>query len=72
MTFRCRKCGEVSEPKEPAHVIVVATREHQHPFRDGAMRDGNNDPGGMGKQITKELIVCEECSNLLVIEKMAK
>lgn len=61
MTFRCEKCARTSMHGEPSNRIVVETKEHEHPFRKDANRDGSPDKGGRGAQIAKEMTVCSQC-----------
>jgi hypothetical protein len=69
--FRCEICGEVVAPGTPAVKRVVETRERQYPLRSvGAdrSRKGNarrrrhaGDPGGQGREIVREQLVCPDC-----------
>lgn len=61
MTFRCEKCERTSLHGEAAHRIVTETRQHEHPYRVKANRNGSDDKGGVGQQIVKEMTVCGQC-----------
>lgn len=70
--YRCDNCKEVSRLGAKRHMVVVATRENQFPFRAGAhhfRREGadevKDDPGGVGRQIVKEIGVCRPCQRLV-------
>lgn len=62
--YRCGKCNKVVPKKRP-RLVVTEYRLHQHPFRAKVYDFGNgrfkDDPGGIGKQISKETPVCFRC-----------
>ena len=64
MTFRCDSCNKVSEPGDSAHRVVTEYRNHQHPYRPSANRDGSDDLGGNGQQVVKEKLICSDCLEL--------
>jgi hypothetical protein len=66
--YRCHLCGVVVPPNTPAHRKVVETRRREYPFRKDAhlfMKDGRpkkaDDPGGVGFEIVREVVVCSSC-----------
>ena len=65
MTFRCSMCNKVSDPTAPAYRKVLETREKEYPARSQANRLGpgiyTDDPGGKGREIVREALVCESC-----------
>jgi hypothetical protein len=72
MSYRCNNCDMVAPTGVRQNKVVVATREHQFPFRAAAHRFVrerkevvNDDPGGVGRQIVKEVGVCEPCRRLI-------
>ncbi len=55
-------------PQHPAHRKVVETRRREYPFRKDAhlfMKQGRpkktDDPGGVGSEIVREVVVCPGC-----------
>jgi hypothetical protein len=67
--FICEICKSIVAPSTPATRLVVETRNTTYPFRKDAhifRRDGKlvkqDDPGGSGTEIVKEVIVCPECA----------
>jgi hypothetical protein len=72
--FRCQLCGELVPPRTSAQRIVVSTRVKKFPFRSQANRivrlneKGKrkvtfvDDPGGLGSEIVRELMVCPACA----------
>lgn len=67
--YRCDVCGGLSKPNRSCKVIVTE-KEIVHPFRPGVNKirrdDGKweykADVGGKGKQIKREVKLCDECS----------
>ncbi len=66
--YRCEVCGQLSQPSEPASVVVVETREKIYPRREQAMKRGKGasmrwieDPGGRGTEIVRQEIRHERC-----------
>jgi hypothetical protein len=69
--YRCQICGEVVPPNTPALRKVVETRRREYPFRPKAnqlTKDGRkqhtDDPGGVGTEIVREILVCPSCVHL--------
>jgi hypothetical protein len=67
--YRCEICKEVVPPRTPSHRVVVETREVRYPFRADAnvvvvkgKLEKRNDPGGIGREIVREVIVCPRCA----------
>jgi len=71
--YKCQICGQTSEPRQPAHKLVIETRPVRYPFRKEAQAcwklepDGRtkykktNDNGGLGRECVREITVCIEC-----------
>jgi len=66
--YRCHLCGVVVPPNTPAHRKVVETRRREYPFRKDAhlfIKEGRpkktDDPGGVGFEIVREVVVCPSC-----------
>jgi rubredoxin len=66
--YRCHLCGAVVPSNTPAYRKVLETRRREYPFRKDAhlfMKDGRpkkaDDPGGVGFEIVREVVVCPEC-----------
>lgn len=56
-------------PGTASHRIVVETREVRYPFRPDAnvvvvkeKLEKRNDPGGVGREIVRELVACPRCA----------
>lgn len=71
MSFKCGVCKQTSEPGEPATRIVTETRPRTYPFRAKVFRMidpetkrtyFNDDPGGKGWEIVKEMLTCTPCA----------
>jgi len=72
--YRCDLCSRVVSVGIPSHRIVVETRPKRYPHRPKAYRlvrrrkSGKaervfvDDPGGVGREIVREAIVCPECA----------
>lgn len=67
--YRCQLCGGVVPPNTPAIRQVAETRQRKYPFRAKANRfrkDGrikeSDDPGGVGYETVREIVVCPGCS----------
>jgi len=56
--FRCFKCKESIGPNVSPVQFVIAYREKRYSPRPIA-----NDPGGIGKEIAKEVSICPLCSD---------
>ena len=66
--YTCTLCHKLSQPGEPAAIIVTETRDVTYPAREHAMRKGRGknlrwvaDPGGVGQETVKEEIRHERC-----------
>ena len=74
--FRCQHCGTVTPPRVSAETIVVETRPSVYPPRRKANREiiwkkplqrfeKQDDPGGTGHEIVREMSVCPPCKQAL-------
>ena len=70
--YRCDLCQVVAPPKARSYPLVVRTRVKHYPEREKVNRrislakgrlkgELADDPGGVGREIVKELRVCAEC-----------
>lgn len=59
--FNCGMCQRSSAPGESAEHVVLATREKVYPKRLAAHANGNDDPGGRGIEIVKEVLAHKGC-----------
>ncbi len=66
--YRCQSCQKSVGPRVSSHRVTVATRLTEFPSRSdvhrhavGARVKWNDDPGGVGLQIARELQVCAPC-----------
>jgi len=76
--FRCQMCGSVVPAGMRANKIVVASRPRTYPSRGGGDRGGfrgrfrepkpEYDKGGTGREIVRELAVCDRCAKLQVVQ----
>jgi hypothetical protein len=67
-------CSKVSAPGTPSSRVVVESRTKSYPIRSRANRviqlDANgkkkvvhiDDPGGVGEQTVREIVVCSDCA----------
>ena len=59
--FKCQKCNKNTEPREKQHKIPVLYRDkvyqHEHMKKNGKTYITTS----YGKEIIKEIDVCEEC-----------
>jgi hypothetical protein len=74
LMFRCQLCCKVVSQRIPAQRVIVRTRIKKYPFRSEANRvvqlteNGKrkekfvDDPGGVGSEIARELVVCTACA----------
>jgi hypothetical protein len=62
MSFICGVCKIASKPQEKPKRVVTETRKKFYPERLNAYSNGNRDPGGVGIEIVKEILVCVSCS----------
>jgi len=72
--FHCQLCQGVVPPRTPSQRLVVQSRKKEYPFRfqantftrlndNGKRKEFHtDDPGGIGQEIVKELIVCPDCA----------
>ena len=72
--YRCEQCGAIAPPNTPAIRLAILTRPKTYPYRSKANRvaylDENckhkvtytDDPGGIGREIEKEITVCPACA----------
>jgi hypothetical protein len=74
--FRCQHCGTVVPPRVSAERQVVETRPSVYPFRKEANTpkiqkggtwkyEDRDDPGGVGREIAREIQVCPSCKRQL-------
>jgi hypothetical protein len=73
--FRCQLCGKLVLPRTSAQGLVVRKRVKKYPFRLEANRvvrlteNGKrkerlvDDPGGLGSEIVRELMICPGCAS---------
>lgn len=70
-------CQHVVPAKTPANRVTIETREKKYPHRVHAnvvvyLEDGKrkvrkvDDPGGHGREIVREIVVCPTCSGKTV------
>ena len=70
--YRCQHCGTVTSPRVSVETVVVETRPRVYPFRKEAhreivwkerlnRREKQDDPGGTGREIVREIRVCPPC-----------
>src|SRR5687767_10511261 len=72
--FRCQLCQCVVPPRTPCQHLVVKRRRREYPYRSRAntivvqvpgkkpKTEYRDDPGGEGREIAAELIVCPDCA----------
>jgi len=85
MSFKCGICGNTSKPHQSATRIVMETRDKIYPVRMGVHKFRNrlgtkiekDDPGGIGKEIAKEILICPSCAVAMnvaegVLEEISK
>jgi len=69
--FRCEVCSTVVPPLISCHRLVIAERAvvypsrkevHYHPPRDGGRGKWVDDPGGVGREIIREIRTCPSCA----------
>ena len=66
--YRCGICGLITPANTRAYRRVVETRRREYPFRQKANKfekDGrrktSDDPGGVGREIVREVLACPAC-----------
>ena len=62
MSYQCQHCGVNVLQGIPSHRVVAETRPVTYPPRSRANADGNDDKGGRGVEIVREVVVCPECA----------
>ena len=71
--YTCQLCGKNSQPRTPAHRITITTRSVDYSYRpkvNGCWKFikerrkyvRTDDPGGLGFEAEREVIVCPECA----------
>lgn len=67
--YRCELCNRVSRPGDRAMKVVLERRPAEYPSRSKAQRARSgrrskfqDDPGGAGYEIAKEVIACAACA----------
>ena len=67
--YRCEFCNRVSRPGERATKVETERRPAEYPSRSKAQRARSgrrskfqDDPGGAGYEIAKEVIACATCA----------
>jgi hypothetical protein len=72
--FRCQLCQTVVPARTPSHRIVLKQRDKKYPYRSRAnmvvvfeppkkkKKEYRDDPGGEGREIVREAIVCPACA----------
>jgi hypothetical protein len=71
--YKCQLCHNNSQPRVPAHRITLTTHAVFYPAREKVnvcrKRAGDhskfvrtNDPGGIGFECEREILVCPECA----------
>lgn len=67
--YRCQVCDGVAPTNTSAIRQVVETRRRKYPFREKVnqfLKDGrkktSDDPGGVGFEIVREILVCPACA----------
>ena len=71
--YRCELCGKTAPPHTPAHKITVEARRVTYPLRpkvfacwkwqgDRRKFARPDDPGGVGRQISREVTACPDCA----------
>jgi len=73
--YICQICQKVTSPHTPGNRVITETRPHRYPRRSKANRvpgirksrrkdddSRKDDPGGVGYEIVREIIVCPACA----------
>jgi hypothetical protein len=72
--FRCQLCQCVVPPRTPGQQLVLKMRRKKYLYRSRAnvvvvyeagkkpKKEYRDDPGGEGREIVKEVIVCPTCA----------
>ena len=67
--FRCQLCSCVAPPRARVRRLTVATRTRQYAARakvnhvvQRRKRWHTDDPGGAGREIAREVLVCPDCA----------
>lgn len=61
MSFICQMCTTVQKHGVQPTRVTTHVREVEYLPRTNAHRDGNDDPGGFGTEIARELVACPAC-----------
>jgi hypothetical protein len=76
--YRCKLCNRVSRPGERASKVVTERRPAEYPSRGKAQRKSvgrrsklDDDPGGAGYQIAKEIVACSTCAEEARVKQAA-
>ena len=76
--YRCELCNRVSRPGERASKVVTERRPTEYPSRGKAQRKSvgrrskmQDDPGGAGYQIAKEVVACPTCAEEARVKQAA-
>ncbi len=77
--YRCELCNRVSRPGERATKVVTERRPAEYPSRGKAQKGrtasrsrGQDDPGGAGYEIAKEVIACSTCAREYLAKEAAQ
>jgi hypothetical protein len=77
--YTCELCKRVVPPKTKAYRIVLETRFRRYPARadvNRVVKEGKvhytNDPGGQGREIVHEALVCPDCAAHSQGEKLTR
>ncbi len=61
--FRCFRCNEVSKSREKGMLVVLSTRIKDYPERSYyAQGRHQHDPGGVGLETVKEVMMHTQCA----------
>ena len=68
--YKCKKCGAQSAPRVKAQRLPLESRAVSYPFRSRVnyvpwrppAERWVDDPGGRGRELVKEIVVCEKCA----------
>ena len=77
--YRCELCNRVSRPGDRAVKVVLERRPAEYPSRGKAQRARTgrrsklqDDPGGAGYEIAKEVIACVACAQEHLAQEAAQ
>lgn len=68
--YRCENCQNLVPPNTKVHRVVIETRLKRYPLREKVHKKINkegklvyvDDPGGIGYETVREIIVCPDCA----------